>query len=60
MGYGADQMGYGADQTGMPPFFVVTHTPPHVVRLERELGMRVTFVGIWSPRSTGRSAPDPW
>ncbi|MBN2623622.1 MAG: dihydrofolate reductase family protein [Acidimicrobiales bacterium] len=40
-----EQMGYGADQTGTPPFFVVTHSPPHDVRLERELGMRVTFVG---------------
>jgi dihydrofolate reductase len=36
--------GYGADQTGTPPFFVVTHSPPQDVRLERELGMRVTFV----------------
>ena len=39
-----DEMGYGADQTGTPPFFVVTHSPPHEVRLEHELGMRVTFV----------------
>ena len=39
-----DDMGYGADQTGTPPFFVVTHTPPEDVRLERELGMRFTFV----------------
>ena len=40
-----EQMGYGADQTGTPPFFVVTHSPPgDVVRLERELGMQVTFV----------------
>jgi dihydrofolate reductase len=38
-------MGYGADQTGTPPFFVVTHSPPGDVRLERELGMRVTFAG---------------
>jgi dihydrofolate reductase len=37
-------MGYGADQTGTPPFFVVTHSPPGGVRLERELGMRFTFV----------------
>jgi len=36
-------MGYGADQTGTPPFFVVTHGPPGDVRLERDLGMRVTF-----------------
>jgi dihydrofolate reductase len=41
----SEEMGYGADQTGTPPFFVVTHSPPHDVRLERELGMRVTFVG---------------
>jgi dihydrofolate reductase len=38
-------MGYGADQAGTPPFFVVTHSPPGDVRLERELGMRVTFAG---------------
>ena len=38
-----EQMGYGADQTGTPPFFVVTHSPPQEVRLERELGMRVNF-----------------
>ena len=38
-------MGYGADQTGTPPFFVVTHSPPNDIRLERELGMRFTFVG---------------
>jgi dihydrofolate reductase len=37
-------MGYGADQTGTPPFFVVTHSPPQRVRLERELGMHFTFV----------------
>ena len=40
-----DEMGYGADQTGNPPFFVVTHSPPQDVRLERELGMRFSFVG---------------
>jgi dihydrofolate reductase len=39
-----EEMGYGADQTGTPPFFVVTHSPPQEVRLERELGMRFTFV----------------
>jgi dihydrofolate reductase len=38
-------MGYGADQVGTPPFFVVTHSPPQDVRLERDLGMRFTFVG---------------
>jgi dihydrofolate reductase len=37
-------MGYGADRTGTRPFFVVTHSPPGEVRLERELGMRFTFV----------------
>lgn len=40
-----EHMGYGADQVGTPPFFVVTHSPPADVRLERELGMRFTFVG---------------
>jgi dihydrofolate reductase len=43
-----EDMGYGADQAATPPFFVVTHveqhSPPQDVRLERELGMRVTFV----------------
>ena len=37
-------MGYGAQEAGTPPFFVVTHSPPRDVRLERELGMRFTFV----------------
>ena len=36
-------MGYGADQAGTPPFFVVTHSPPADVRLERDLGMRFSF-----------------
>ena len=40
----SENMGYGADQTATPPFFVVTHSPPADVRLQRELGMRVTFV----------------
>jgi dihydrofolate reductase len=39
-----EEMGYGADKAGTPPFFVLTHSPPHEVRLERQLGMRVTFV----------------
>jgi dihydrofolate reductase len=39
-----EEMGYGADQAATPPFFVVTHSPPpQDVRLERELGMSVTF-----------------
>jgi dihydrofolate reductase len=37
-------MGYGAQQAATPPFFVVTHVPPQQVRLERELGLRFTFV----------------
>jgi dihydrofolate reductase len=37
------EMGYGAQQAGTPPFFVVTHSPPQDVRLERDLGMRFTF-----------------
>jgi len=37
-------MGYGAQQAAAPPFFVVTHTAPQDVRLEREEGMRFTFV----------------
>jgi dihydrofolate reductase len=58
-------MGYGAQQAGTPPFFVVTHSEPQDVRLERELGMRFTFVdGLttavpgrrdrWSRRDHGR------
>lgn len=43
LGWNKD-MGYGADQAGTPPFFVVTHSAPCQVRLERELGMRFTFV----------------
>jgi dihydrofolate reductase len=37
-------MGYGAGQAGTPPFFVVTHSLRQEVRLERDLGMRFTFV----------------
>jgi len=37
-------MGYGADQVGTPPFFVVSHSTPSEVRLQRELGMQFTFV----------------
>jgi dihydrofolate reductase len=37
-------MGYGAQQAAAPPFFVVTHTAPQDVRLEREEGMQFTFV----------------
>jgi dihydrofolate reductase len=37
-------MGYGAEQAAAPPFFVVTHTAPQDVRLEREEGMQFTFV----------------
>jgi dihydrofolate reductase len=37
-------MAYGAQPAGTVPFFVVTHRPPNDVRLERELGLRFTFV----------------
>jgi dihydrofolate reductase len=37
-------MAYGAQPAGTIPFFVVTHSPPQHVRLERELGLHVTFV----------------
>jgi dihydrofolate reductase len=41
-------MGYGAQLAGTlaatPPFFVVTHSAPQDVRLERELRMQFTFV----------------
>jgi dihydrofolate reductase len=39
-----EEMGYGAQQAGAPPFFVVTHSAPDDVRLERDLGLRFTFV----------------
>jgi dihydrofolate reductase len=40
----SEAMSYGADRAAAPPFFVVTHSPPQDVRLERELGMQFTFV----------------
>lgn len=55
-----EDMGYGADQTGTPPFFVVTHSPPGDVRLERELGMRFTFVSdLVTAIDQARSAATP-
>jgi dihydrofolate reductase len=38
------EMAYGAQPAGTQPFFVVTHSAPLDVRLERELGMNFTFV----------------
>lgn len=38
-------MAYGAQPAGSLPFFVVTHAAPGQTRLEREVGMRVSFVG---------------
>jgi dihydrofolate reductase len=50
-------MGYGADQAGTPPFFVVTHSPPANVRLERDLGMRFSFAaGLVTAIDRARSA----
>jgi dihydrofolate reductase len=43
-GVWTEDMAYGAQPTGALPFFVVTHSAPHDVRLERELGLRFTFV----------------
>jgi len=52
-----DEMGYGAQQAGTPPFFVVTHSPPDDVRLERELRLRITFVpGVTAAVDQARSA----
>jgi dihydrofolate reductase len=52
-----EEMGYGAQQAGTPPFFVVTHSRPDDVRLERELGLRVTFVhGLAAAVHQARSA----
>jgi dihydrofolate reductase len=39
-----EEMGYGAQEAGAPPFFVVTHSAPDDVRLERDLGLRFAFV----------------
>ena len=51
------EMGYGAQHAGTPPFFVVTHSPPDHVRLERELGLRFTFVpGLAAAVDQARSA----
>jgi len=38
-----DEMGYGAGHAATPSFFVVTHSPPGQVRLERDLGLRFSF-----------------
>jgi len=35
---------YGAQPAGTTPFFVVTHSSPNDIRLERELGLRFTCV----------------
>lgn len=43
-GVWTSEMAYGARPPGPQPFFVVTHTVPDDVRLERELGLHVTFV----------------
>jgi dihydrofolate reductase len=53
----SEDMGYGAQQAGTPPFFVVTHSEPDDVRLERELGLRFTFVdGVTAAVHQARSA----
>jgi dihydrofolate reductase len=52
-------MAYGAQPAGPHPFFVVTHSPPRDVRLERELGMRFTFVnGVAAAVDQARDAAD--
>ena len=51
------EMGYGAQFAGAPPYFVVTHSPPQDVRLQRELGLRFTFVdGIEAAVDQARAA----
>lgn len=49
-----DEMGYGADQVGTPPFFVVTHAPPALVRLDLDF----TFVtdGVEAAVTQARAA----
>jgi dihydrofolate reductase len=52
-----EEMGYGAQEAATPPFFVVTHSPPDDVRLERVLGLRLTFVaGVAAAVDQARSA----
>ncbi len=49
--------GYGAQFAGTPPFFVVTHSAPRDVRLEREAGLRLTFVeGVTAAVDQARAA----
>jgi dihydrofolate reductase len=51
--------GYGAQFAGAPPFFVVTHSAPDDVRLEREVGLRFTFVnGLEAAVEQARNAAD--
>ena len=52
-------MAYGARPAGKLPFFVVTHSAPKDIRLERELGMRFTFVNdLTSAIDEARAAAD--
>jgi dihydrofolate reductase len=49
--------GYGAQFAGTPPFFVVSHSAPQDVRLEREVGLRFTFVnGVTTAVEQARAA----
>ncbi len=51
------EMGYGAQFAGAPPYFVVTHSPPPDVRLERDLGLRFTFAdGVEAAVEQARAA----
>ena len=50
-------MGYGAQFAGAPPYFVVTHSPPQDVRLQRDVGLRFTFVdGVGAAVEQARAA----
>jgi dihydrofolate reductase len=51
-----DEMGYGADLAATPPFFVVTHSVPHQVRLD----LRFTFAtrGLRDGLDQARAAAD--
>ena len=52
-------MAYGAQPVGTTPIFVVSHSAPSDVRLERELGLRVTFVnGLTKAIDHARSRGD--
>jgi dihydrofolate reductase len=58
-GVWTSEMAYGAQPAGTTPVFVVSHSAPQDIRLERELGMPVTFVdGLAAAVEQARAASD--